>query len=233
MTSGDLWVFGYGSLMWRPGFHHVEAVPAVLVGYRRAFCVYSTHHRGTPSRPGLVLGLDVGGTCHGLAFRVPAVARRDALEYLRARELINGVYREEFVSVELHRADTSHAHRGSVLALAYVVERAHPSYAGHLPPSEQVRIIRAAHGTSGANIDYLVHTAHRARCLGIRAPDLERLIVLAHPYFVRASRCAPRESPEGAGLVACLRCRSTGPRQPRLAERRRFRFRMKRSAQVM
>ena len=90
----DLWIFGYGSLMWRPGFTHAERARARLDGYHRAFCISSTHHRGDALRPGLVLGLDRGGACEGVAYRVPAAEARTVLAYLRERELISGVYRE-------------------------------------------------------------------------------------------------------------------------------------------
>ena len=89
----DLWVFGYGSLMWRPGFAYEEAQRARLVGYRRCFCIYSVHHRGSPERPGLVLGLDRGGACEGIAYRIAAPRADETYQYRRARELINGVYR--------------------------------------------------------------------------------------------------------------------------------------------
>src|SRR5690606_16489729 len=95
----DLWVFGYGSLMWRPGFVYEEVRRATLVGYRRCFCIYSTHHRGSSARPVLVLGLDRGGACHGMAFRVEAEQRREVLAYLGGREQINGVYRDTLAPV--------------------------------------------------------------------------------------------------------------------------------------
>src|SRR3979490_2940413 len=90
-TGGDLWVFGYGSLMWRPGFDFLERVPARLIGEHRALCVYSFVHRGTPEKPGLVLGLDHGGACRGIAFRVAEKQRNDTVAYLRAREQVTGV----------------------------------------------------------------------------------------------------------------------------------------------
>src|SRR3981189_1856268 len=94
LSKGDLWVFGYGSLMWRPGFEIIEQVPARLSGGARALCVYSCDHRGTPEKPGLVLGLDRGGACRGVAFRVAAKQRGDTVEYLRSREQTTHVYRE-------------------------------------------------------------------------------------------------------------------------------------------
>src|SRR2546421_11293351 len=93
LSKGDLWVFGYGSLMWRPGFDFVEQVPARLIGEHRALCVYSFVHRGTPEKPGLVLGLDRGGACRGIAFRVAEQNREATIAHLRAREQVTSVYR--------------------------------------------------------------------------------------------------------------------------------------------
>src|SRR3712207_8276797 len=119
----DLWVFGYGSLMWRPGFPHLERVHAHLYGYHRSLCVFSHVHRGTPEHPGLVLGLDRGGRCHGVAFRVDAAEAAETVRYLREREQVTAVYRERSLPVRL---DDGRA----VAALAYVVDRSHPQYAG-------------------------------------------------------------------------------------------------------
>src|ERR1700742_2372184 len=94
LSEGELWVFGYGSLMWRPGFEFIEQVPARLIGEHRALCVYSFDHRGTPEKPGLVLGLDRGGACRGIAFRVASGQRSELAAYLRAREQVTSVYRE-------------------------------------------------------------------------------------------------------------------------------------------
>src|SRR6201988_3951365 len=103
-SKDDLWVFGYGSLMWRPGFEHIEQVPARLIGEHRALCVYSFDHRGTPEKPGLVLGLDRGGACRGIAFRVAPEQRKATVEYLRAREQTTHVYREVMRSVWLNNS---------------------------------------------------------------------------------------------------------------------------------
>ena len=203
--ADDLWVFGYGSLIWRPGFPFAEATPARLVGFQRTFCIYSTHHRGSQDRPGLVLGLDRGGSCFGLAFRVPASERASTIAYLRAREQIDGVYHERSLPVWLPEHGT-HVH-----ALTYVVERAHPAYAGRLPFRHQVQLIRAARGLSGANVAYLANTACRLADLGLRDPYLDRLVCAVgglcsqptqHPAgdaramtLVGASRHHPRYAP--------------------------------------
>lgn len=169
----DLWVFGYGSLMWRPGFAYEEAVPAVLQGAHRALCLYSVVHRGTPSRPGLVLGLDVGGNCRGIAFRVCARDERRVRDYLRRREQVTNVYRAALKRVELPgRAETS------VRALCFVVDRCHPQYAGRLPIEVQAWLVRRGQGRSGANIDYVVNTVRHLVEMGIEDRPLLRLMTL-------------------------------------------------------
>lgn len=177
-SDGELWVFGYGSLMWRPGFPFAEAVHARLVGYRRCFCITSVHHRGNEKRPGLVLGLDRGGVCDGMAFRVLAAHVSETLAYLRARELISGVYREALVPVTLLDASAGEGGNRSVPALAYIAERQHPSYVGRMPLAKQARLIRGARGRSGSNVDYLLNTLGHLAELGIRERELERLRVL-------------------------------------------------------
>jgi cation transport protein ChaC len=178
----DLWVFAYGSLMWRPGFPYEEVLHARLTGWQRAFCIYSRYHRGSPRRPGLVLGLDRGGLCEGMAFRVGVAAAPATLRYLREREQIISVYREAFVPVTLLKAGYP-----EVAALTFLVERAHPSYAGRLPLVEQARLIRGASGLSGGNIDYLANTLAHLKELGIRERGLERLMSVVGAHVARAS----------------------------------------------
>ena len=166
----DFWVFGYGSLMWRPGFAYVEAVPARLAGAHRALCVYSWFHRGTQERPGLVLGLDVGGACLGLAFRGEGKDRDSVIAYLRERELVTSVYREVWRPV----SPMGKAAR-RVSALAYLVDRSHVQYAGRLPPERLLEMVRGGIGKSGANAEYVQNTVRNLRELGIRDPILEKL----------------------------------------------------------
>jgi glutathione-specific gamma-glutamylcyclotransferase len=168
--NSDLWVFGYGSLMWRPGFEFIEKVPARLIGEHRALCVYSFDHRGTPEKPGLVLGLDRGGACRGIAFRVAPEQRKATVEYLRAREQTTHVYREVMRSVWLNNSSQQR-----VSALTYVADRSHVQYAGRLPLNEQLRIVRQGHGRSGNNRDYVIETVGALEQLGFRDHDLHLL----------------------------------------------------------
>jgi glutathione-specific gamma-glutamylcyclotransferase len=163
---GDFWVFGYGSLMWRPGFVHEEHRIAHLHGYRRALCVRSYVHRGTEARPGLVLGLDRGGSCLGVAFRIANALRDEVLAYLRERELVTNVYHERILPVRV-------AGGGVVEAVGYVVDRAHPQYAGRLDATDAAAVVAAAEGRAGPNRDYVLNTVAHLRQLGIRDAWLE------------------------------------------------------------
>ncbi|TPJ18809.1 gamma-glutamylcyclotransferase [Mesorhizobium sp. B2-7-3] len=163
---GDFWVFGYGSLIWRPGFAHVETRRARLHGYRRSLCVYSFVHRGTRQRPGLVLGLDHGGSCVGLAYRVPGELRDEVIAYLRERELVTSVYLERTLKVRLDAG-------GTVEAVAYVVDRKHEQYAGALDAAEAAAVVRGAVGRSGDNEDYVLSTLKHLEALKIRDHWLE------------------------------------------------------------
>ena len=169
-AAEDLWVFGYGSLIWRPGFDFVERVEARLVGAHRALCVYSFVHRGTPERPGLVLGLDQGGACRGMAYRVAASKRTETIAYLRAREQATMVYRETLRSVWL-RGEPERR----VSALCYMVDRGHAQYAGRLTLDQQLHHVRQGHGRSGANRDYVIATVAALEELGLRESELHLL----------------------------------------------------------
>ena len=222
--DGDLWVFGYGSLMWRPGFPHSEAHRARLAGYSRCFCVYSVHHRGRKERPGVVLGLDRGGACAGMVYRVAAGHAEATLAYLRERELVYGVYRETWQEVDLLDAPGR-----SVRAVTYIAERAHPSYAGRLPLPALARLIRGAEGLSGPNIEYLVNTVRHIRAMGFRAGELRRLLVMIGPYAATAPDGPPTRARALALMrthIAARRLRPPGPRIT-LDRLNRFLFRMR------
>ncbi len=166
--SADLWVFGYGSLMWRPDFPFEERLPAVVHGFHRSLCVYSHVHRGTPERPGLVMGLDRGGSCRGLAFRVAPAHAQETVRYLRAREQVTSVYVEKLLPVRLNDGRVR-------IALTYIVDRGHRQYAGRLPEDDLARIVSMGVGQSGANPDYVIRTEAELAGIGVRDPLLRRL----------------------------------------------------------
>ena len=163
------WVFGYGSLIWRPGFAYRRAVPALLRGVHRSLCVYSHRHRGTPERPGLVFGLVRGGACRGVAFEVECRDWAEAHAYLAAREMDRGVYRESMRRVTLEDGE-------SVVALAFIVDERHVQYAGRLEIAEQARLVRSGRGESGPNHEYVLETARHLERLGIRDRHLSELV---------------------------------------------------------
>ena len=167
MIDSGLWVFGYGSLMWNPGFPHEDRLIATLPGYHRSFCMRSIHHRGTPEAPGLVLALDPSARaeCRGLAFRVPDAERDATLAYLRERELISSAYLERVLDIHL-----SDGRR--IMAVSYVVDTGHVQYCGGLPLEEQAQIIARAVGGRGPNTEYLHNTVAHLAELGIEDADL-------------------------------------------------------------
>lgn len=154
--------------MWHPGFGHVETVRARLHGYRRSLCIYSHVHRGTPDQPGLVLGLDAGGSCLGIAFRVPGDMAGEVMVYLREREMANNVYHEKQLRLRL-------ADGRDVAGLVYVADRSHRQYAGALKPEEAADIIASARGESGANVDYVSNTVQHLRNMRVRDKALEQV----------------------------------------------------------
>ena len=167
-----LWVFGYGSLIWDPGFGVAEQVVARAQGWHRSFCMRSIHHRGTPERMGLVLALDrADAFCDGVALRVTPGEEAATLVALRARELISSAYLEELVAV--HTTDGR-----DLITLAYVIDPDHVQYCGGLSLAEQAQIIASAVGGRGPNRDYLFATAGHLSALGIADADLDRLVTM-------------------------------------------------------
>jgi len=168
--AADLWVFGYGSLLWNPGFAHVETVLATLEGYHRSFCMRSIHHRGSVAEPGLVLALDAleGARCRGMAFRVAPAAHDETLAALRERELISSAYFETILPLSL-------ADGRAIEAVAYVIDPDHEQYCGGLPLAEQAEIIARAVGGRGPNREYLFNTADHLADLGIEDAELSWL----------------------------------------------------------
>lgn len=169
-TNEDLWVFGYGSLMWRPGFAFLERRNARLVGAHRALCVLSYVHRGTPEKPGLVLGLDRGGNCRGIAYRVAKNKQAETIDYLREREQVTMVYRESWRRVWLDDDPQQNVH-----ALCYMVDRGHQQYAGRLTLAEQLHYVRQGHGRSGPCREYVLAAVKELETLGVRDRDMEML----------------------------------------------------------
>lgn len=166
----SMWVFGYGSLLWNPGFEVAERVIGTLPGYARSFCMRSIHHRGTVETPGLVLALDadVGSACEGMALRVAEGHEDSTLDYLRERELISSAYVEMNLTVHLRDGR-------DVEAVVYVIDAEHDQYCGGMPLEEQARIIARAVGGRGPNTEYLYNTAIHLAEVGLHDPALEWL----------------------------------------------------------
>lgn len=167
--SSERWVFGYGSLMWRPGFPFVERRGATLHGRRRAFCIYSVHHRGTYERPGLVLGLAPGGACRGIAYRVDDRDWAETYAYLLEREQPTETYIEARRHVRLddgRRVET----------LCFLSDVLHAQWAGALSLERQAELIAGATGLSGRNVDYLRDLVDHLREMGVRDAAMERLL---------------------------------------------------------
>ncbi|MEX1147916.1 MAG: gamma-glutamylcyclotransferase [Sphingomonadales bacterium] len=167
--AGKQWVFAYGSLIWDPGFPWTDRLPARLYGYHRAFCIHSWHYRGSRHAPGLVLGLDRGGSCRGVAYGVATEDWREVVAYLDAREMVTSVYVPRDVSIHIPGKRGC----GQICARAYVTARPHEQYAGRVALADQARIITHARGHGGANVDYLHNTLEHLRAMHIHDPRLE------------------------------------------------------------
>ena len=165
--EGDIWVFGYGSLIWNPAFVHDESRIGQIRGWHRQFCLWTQLSRGCAKQPGLTLGLDRGGSCRGVAYRIPARAAALELLVLWRREMVGGAYAPRWVSVETGL--------GPVPAITFAINHAHPRYAGKLDAAEMARVIACATGRLGRCSDYLFRTVAALRALGIRDARLENL----------------------------------------------------------
>jgi cation transport protein ChaC len=168
-SPADIWIFGYGSLMWDPGFAFEEAQPALVHGWHRAFCVISHHYRGTKEKPGLVLGLARGGACRGRAFRVSGARAEATLAYLHEREMVHYVY--VFRDVKAVLPDGRR-----VTAKTYVADTAHERFCGALLLEQTAAMIAEARGISGTNVEYLENTIRHLDELGIHEGALHRLL---------------------------------------------------------
>jgi cation transport protein ChaC len=187
-SAEPVWIFAYGSLMWNPEMPFAERLPALLRGWHRGFCLYSRDYRGTPERPGLVLGLDRGGSCRGIAYRLPAEGLGASIDRVWAREMAGEVYRMRPVGVSTAQ--------GRLAAYAFVVRRDRPDYAGRLPEEEVARIIAAAAGGRGTGREYLANTVRHLEELGIEDGPLHRL---HRRVGMLASQPSPRRPLSGFG----------------------------------
>ena len=168
----DLWVFGYGSLMWSPGFRYGEKATALARGYHRALCILSSRYRGTPEKPGLVMGLCRGGSCWGMAFRVPAVRVKRVLAALWKREMLNKVYKPTLIPVMV-------APGRRIRALAFVADTSHRQFVRELDLHGRARLVAQGIGQRGPCVDYIRNTLEHMLALGLNDPHLARILDLA------------------------------------------------------
>jgi glutathione-specific gamma-glutamylcyclotransferase len=176
-ADGDLYVFAYGSLIWRPGFAYLAMHPALLRGYHRRFCIWSRQYRGTPESPGLVLGLDRGGACRGIAFQVPAADAAAVLDYLQEREMPpseEAVYERRILRVSLLNSGRE------VRAVAFVADRTRDSYCRPEAAAAAATISQGS-GRMGPNREYLLNTVAHLRAMGVRDSGLDRIAALLPP----------------------------------------------------
>jgi cation transport protein ChaC len=172
LRAGDLWIFGYGSLMWSPGFRYAERKAGLVRGYHRALCILSSRYRGTPERPGLVVGLCRGGSCWGMAFRVPAERIRRVLGALWRREMLNKVYVPTLVPVTVEPGQR-------VRALAFVADTAHRQFVRELDLNGRARLVAQGVGQRGRCVDYIRNTLEHMLELGVNDPHLAKILETA------------------------------------------------------
>jgi len=180
LPRGDLWVFGYGSLMWAPGFPYKDRSVGLLRGYHRALCILSTRYRGTHRQPGLVMGLCRGGSCWGMAFRVPAVRIAVALARLWSREMPRRVYKARLVPVRISRGR-------KVRALAFIADPGHAQYTRELDLHSRAQLVAQGVGERGRCTDYIRHTLEHMYALGVTDPHLARVLETAEAIRSRAA----------------------------------------------
>ena len=183
VPRGDLWVFGYGSLMWSPRFPHTDKSPAMLHGYHRALCILSRRHRGTEARPGLVMGLCPGGSCWGMAFRVEAKRVQRTLEILWRREMLRKVYEPRLVSVRVKRGRL-------VTAIAFIADRKHPAVVREMDLRSRAQLVAQGIGERGPCTEYVRKTLEHMYALGVTDPHLARVLETA--VAMRASAASRR-----------------------------------------
>ena len=176
VPRGDLWVFAYGSLMWSPDFTFAERKAGRVHGYHRSLCILSNRYRGTPDKPGLVMGLCPGGSCRGMAFRVQASQAKEVLNTLWKREMLNKVYTPKFVPVSLVGGQ-----RGAqrVHALAFIADTKHRQFVDELDVDGRARLVAQGIGQRGRCVDYIRNTLDHMRELGVHDPHLTRILETA------------------------------------------------------
>ena len=193
LPKGDLWIFGYGSLMWSPGFSYRQKALGRVFGYHRALCILSTRYRGTKRKPGLVMGLCRGGSCWGMAFRVHAGRVRHALQRLWQREMPRRVYAPRLLEVELASGRRVHA-------LAFLADPAHPAYVRELDLHGRARLVAQGIGQRGTAVDYIRNTLEHMHELGVGDPHLERILNAA--LVLRANGAGEARRTAGSGAAA-------------------------------
>jgi cation transport protein ChaC len=215
LPKGDLWVFGYGSLMWSPGFSYKEKAPGRLHGYHRALCILSTRYRGTKRKPGLVMGLCRGGSCWGVAFRVDARGVRRALAGLWQREMPRRVYAPRLLKVKLRSGRW-------VAALAFLADPTHPAYVHELDLHGRARLVAQGAGQRGLCVDYIRSTIDHMEQVGVHDPHLERILHTALALRTNGSgKPARAEVPAPERQPETTAARDVLPRQPSAAKPRR------------
>ncbi len=196
LPKDELWVFGYGSLMWSPCFSYSDKRLGRVHGYHRALCILSTRYRGTHRKPGLVMGLCRGGSCWGMAFRIADRGVKRALAQLWSREMPRRVYEPRFVPVRL-------AGRRVVRALAFVADPAHPAYVRELDLDGRARLVAQGIGQRGPCVDYIRQTLDHMHALGVRDPHLERVLAAALRLKAKRRRSASSAALPRGGRAAC------------------------------